>query len=76
MSQVFNVFADRNLQADTEDGAYLEVPYGGYSQDPNVRCLNQASQYLLTPAGLTLLQQLGSGTITLAQFEAALPGCD
>lgn len=76
MSQVFNLFADVHLQADTEDGAYLEVPYGEYSQNPYVRCLNQASEFLLTPAGLSLLQDLGAGTITIAQFEDALPGCD
>lgn len=76
LRQVFNVFADINLTAATEDGVYLEVPYGGYSSDPNVRCVNQASAYLLTPDGLDLLRDLGDGTITLQDFIDALPGCD
>ena len=76
LSQVFNLFADYNLQADTEDGAYLEIPYGGYSTDPNVRCLNQGSQFLLSAAGRDLLQDLADGVIDIDGFRAALPGCD
>jgi PBP1b-binding outer membrane lipoprotein LpoB len=74
--QVFNLFADLNLNSDMDEGAYLNVPYGGYSQYPNVRCLTLGSQYLLSAAGLSLLQQLGSGAITIEQFKNSLPGCD
>jgi len=73
---LFNFFADYNLAYDEGEGIYLGVPYGQYAPNQDLRCVTSASQYLLTSAGLTLLQQYGSGSISLAQFRSSLPNCN
>ncbi len=73
---LFNFFADYNLDYDESEGIYLQVPYGQYANNLDLRCVTSASQFLLTSAGLTLLQQYGSGSLTLAQFRSNLPNCN
>ena len=74
--QLFNFFADYNLKYDATAGVYLGVFYGIYSSNQDVRCLSYAGQELLTSNGLTLLQQLGSGAITLEQFRSSITSCN
>jgi hypothetical protein len=76
--QIFNLFAEYNSNNAVNDFLYLGQPWYivQYSPNDDVRCLNLGSDYLLTSAGLTLMQQLGSGAITIEQFRAALPNCN
>ena len=76
LRQVFHLFADKNLVSPTEEGVYMEVPYGGYSSNANLRCLTLAGDYLNSTPGLVLLQQLGNGDINIQEFEDLLPFCD
>lgn len=72
MRQVFNVFADYNLNNAPSEGVYIGIPYGQYAQNQNLKCLSKVSVYLSTNDGLLLMQQLGSGSITLDQFKNQL----
>ena len=75
-SDVFWMLADIHLGADAADGVYMEIPYGIYSPNADIRCLSNRANYLQTAAGLTLMQQLGSGAISNQQFLNALPTCN
>lgn len=75
MYQLFNFFAEYNMEYDEFEGVYLGIPYGQYAPNPDIVCVTLASQHLLTPDGFTLLEQLGSGSITIEEFRDALPGC-
>ena len=76
--QIFNLFAEYNSNNPVDDYTYLGQPWYIVQYTPNqdVKCINNGSNYLLTTAGLTLMQQLGSGAITLQQFRTALPDCN
>lgn len=76
--QIFNLFAEYNLSHPNDEPLYLEQPWYVVQYTPNqdVKCLNNGSNYLLTPAGLLLMQQLGDGTITIEAFRSALPDCN
>lgn len=75
--ELFNFFAEYNLNNDIDDYLYLGQPWyvWQYAPNPDVKCINTGAEYLKTPAGLTLMQQLGSGIITIEQFRNALPDC-
>lgn len=76
MYQLFNFFADYNAKYDEFGGIYLGLQWGGYSSNPDIKCITLASYSLLTSSGLTLLQQLGSGSITIEQFRSSLTSCN
>lgn len=69
---IFKIFADYNLPNNMDDGVYLNVQWGEFSSNINLSRLTRASNFLLTPAGYTLIQQYGSGTITNQQFRDIL----
>lgn len=73
--QLFNFFADYNLAYSQFEGVYLGLMWGEYAPNLDIRCVTLGNEYLLTPAGLTLLQQLGAGSITIEQFRSQLPAC-
>lgn len=73
--KIFNFFANYNLAYDESEGVYIGVQWGEYSPNQDIRCLKIGGDYLLTPSGFTLIQQLGSGTISIEQFGDALPSC-
>lgn len=76
--QIFNFFAEYNTNNPVNEYTYLGQPWYVVQYTPNqdVKCINNGSDYLLTSAGLTLMQQLGSGAITIEQFRSALPNCN
>jgi hypothetical protein len=74
LNQLFNFFADYNLKYSESEGIYLGVPYGEYAPNVDMRCVTLASRYLATTGGLTLIQQLGSGTMSMEQFRRTLCG--
>lgn len=75
--ELFNFFAEYNLNNPTNEYTYLGQPWyvWQYAPNPDVKCMNTGAEYLKTPAGLLLMQQLGSGTITIEGFRAGLPDC-
>lgn len=70
--QVFKLFSEIHLGAEMEDGVYMEVPYGIYSSNPDIRCISNISNYLHTTSGLSLLQYLGANYISYNSFRDAL----
>ena len=76
MIQIFNFFVGYNLQYGEDGGIYLGIPYAYYSPNQDIRCITSVAGYLQSSAGLTLLQQLGSGAITIEQFRDQFPLCN
>lgn len=74
---IFNFFADYNLNNPINDYLYLGQPWyvWQYAPNPDVKCINTGAEFLKTSAGLLLMQQLGAGTITIEGFRAGLPDC-
>ncbi|WP_046757274.1 hypothetical protein [Kordia jejudonensis] len=74
---IFNFFAEYNLNNPINEYTYLGQPWyiWQYAPNPDVKCMNTGAEFLKTPAGLLLMQQLGSGAITIEGFRAGLPDC-
>jgi hypothetical protein len=72
LEDVFKLFTELNLESDMDEGVYLEVPYGIYSNNSNVRCISYIGNYLISTNGTNLLQQLGDSSITYNQFKSTL----
>ncbi|WP_415060150.1 hypothetical protein [Flavobacterium sp.] len=70
--QLFNFFADYNLNEPASSGIYLGVFQGQNSTSPKLRCLTVVSEYLLTSNGSALLQSLNSGSISFESFKQQL----
>jgi hypothetical protein len=77
MYEIFDFFAEYNLNNPEDSYTYLGQPWWvyQYSPNPDVKCMNTGAQFLLTSAGLSLMQDLGSGVIDINGFRNGLPDC-
>jgi hypothetical protein len=77
MFEIFHFFAEYNLNNPEDNYTYLGQPWYiyQYSPNPDVKCMNTGANFLLTPAGLSLMQDLGSGVIDINGFRNGLPDC-
>jgi hypothetical protein len=77
MFQIFQFFAEYNLDNPEDNYTYLGQPWYiyQYSPNPDVKCMNTGAQFLFTSDGLNLMQDLGSGAIDINGFRNGLPDC-
>ena len=77
MYEVFQFFAEYNEDNPEDSYTYLGQPWWVYQYAPNpdVKCINTGAEFLLTSAGLSLMQDLGSGVIDINGFRNGLPDC-